>query len=106
MMRLALGRMMTPIGQLMIAVDDGGSLRAAYFADDESTIKRQLRLHYGEKGFELEPAVNPHGVCDALASYFSGDLAAIEKLKVETGGTAFQKEVWQALREIEWGTTI
>jgi methylated-DNA-[protein]-cysteine S-methyltransferase len=41
-----------------------------------------------------------------MARYFAGDLTAIEKLRVETGGTHFQHEVWRALRDIACGTTI
>jgi methylated-DNA-[protein]-cysteine S-methyltransferase len=45
-------------------------------------------------------------VRDALRRYFAGELAAIDDLPVKTAGTAFQREVWRALREIECGTTV
>jgi methylated-DNA-[protein]-cysteine S-methyltransferase len=42
----------------------------------------------------------------ALRAYFDGDLAAIDRLKVATGGTDFQKSVWKALRQIACGETM
>jgi methylated-DNA-[protein]-cysteine S-methyltransferase len=104
-LQLALDHIRTPIGRMMIAADSEGNLRAALFTDDEEVVRRQLRLQYGEKGFTLETASNPGGLSDAVAAYFAGDLAVIDSVKVETGGTAFQKEVWRALREIPCGTT-
>jgi methylated-DNA-[protein]-cysteine S-methyltransferase len=98
-------RLDTPIGTMMIAADDEGNLRAALFTEDEEVIRRQLSLLYGKKGFTLESAHNPHGLSEAIGRYFAGDLAVIDALPVETGGTPFQREVWQALRAIPCGTT-
>jgi methylated-DNA-[protein]-cysteine S-methyltransferase len=43
----------------------------------------------------------------ALRAYFEGDLGAIEDLPVRFDhGTAFQQQVWQALRTIPLGETI
>jgi methylated-DNA-[protein]-cysteine S-methyltransferase len=39
-------------------------------------------------------------------AYFAGDLSAIERLAVVTGGTDFQREVWAALRRIPAGRTL
>jgi methylated-DNA-[protein]-cysteine S-methyltransferase len=41
-----------------------------------------------------------------IRRYFAGELAAIDSLPVKTAGTAFQREVWRGLREIDCGTTI
>lgn len=90
---------------MMIAADREGNLRAALFTEDEGVIRQQLRLHYGEKGFALETMRNPLGLSEAIAAYFAGELAVIDTMKVETGGTVFQRDVWRALREIPCGTT-
>ena len=46
-------------------------------------------------------------VRDRLACYFRGDLAALEDVVAEpSGGTAFQRRVWLALRGIPAGSTI
>lgn len=98
-------RIQTPIGQMMIAADRGGKLRAALFAEDEEIVRRYLRLQCGARGFTLESAENPGGLSESIMRYFGGELDAIDRIPVETGGTTFQQEVWQALREIPCGTT-
>ena len=99
-------RVPSPIGTIIIAVDDCGRLRAALFVEDEEIVQRQFRVHFGKEASTVAAAQNPHGVSDALRAYFAGDLHAIDNLPVETGGTAFQRGVWRALREIPCGTTI
>jgi methylated-DNA-[protein]-cysteine S-methyltransferase len=106
--RLALwmDRIETPIGELLVVADAGGSLRAVDWTEYEARMLHLLRLHYGKDRFTLQPAHNPHGLRDAMARYFWGELSAIEDLPVETGGTEFQRSVWQALRCIPGGTAI
>ncbi len=41
-----------------------------------------------------------------MTAYFAGDLAAIEALPTATGGTAFQRAVWAALRDVRAGRTV
>jgi methylated-DNA-[protein]-cysteine S-methyltransferase len=105
-LRLLVDRIDTPIGEMLIVADHDGNLRAADWADHEARMQRFLRLHYGEKGFQLESTRNPNGLADAISGYFAGELDAIDKLPVQTGGTSFQREVWRALREIDCGTTV
>lgn len=106
LLHLLIDRIETPIGQMMILADHNGNLRAADWADYEERMHRLLQLHYGRDGFKLEPIRNPSGLSDAIRSYFAGELQAIELLPVQTAGTPFQREVWQALRKITCGTTI
>jgi methylated-DNA-[protein]-cysteine S-methyltransferase len=98
-------RLNTPIGMFMLAADANGNLRVAIFAEDEEVIRKYLRLQVGEKGFTLEPTYNPHGLTKTISRYFAGELQVIDAIPAETGGTAFQREVWRALREIPCGTT-
>ncbi len=95
-------RLSTPIGDLLILSDGEGFLRATFWTDQEEHLRHFLRRH---SPIELEPATNPHGLTAALAAYFAGDLHAIDTLPAETGGTSFQREVWQVLREIPCGAT-
>jgi methylated-DNA-[protein]-cysteine S-methyltransferase len=104
-LHLLFDRVSTPIGPIMIAVDRQGNLRTALFTEDEQVIRRQLRLHYGDRGFALEPANDPCGLTVAISSYFTGQLHVIDTIPVETGGTPFQRQVWRALREIPCGAT-
>jgi methylated-DNA-[protein]-cysteine S-methyltransferase len=102
---LTLDAIETPIGEMLIVVDAAGALRALDWREYEPRMRRLLRLHYGEGGFRLTGGAAPQPVRRALESYFSGDLAAIDALPTAAGGTAFQRAVWAALREIPVGQT-
>ena len=82
---------------------DGTALRALDFDDCEDRLHRLLQSHYGR--YTLEAGSMPDGILRPLDAYFAGDIAAIDAIPVATGGTAFQRRVWQALRTIPPGTT-
>jgi methylated-DNA-[protein]-cysteine S-methyltransferase len=105
-LQLVVDRLDTPIGEMLIVADQNGKLRAVDWREYEARMHRLLRLHYGESGFRLEPARNGNSLTRTISSYFEGELTAIDTLAVETGGTPFQQDVWQALRQIPCGTTI
>ena len=105
-LQLLMDRIDTPIGLLYIVADREGNLRATSWSDYEIHLRPALELHYGKKGFIIEPGRNPGGLTEAVARYFAGDLEAIDNLPVQTAGTPFQRDVWCALREISCGTTI
>ncbi len=98
-------RIASPLGTLLVVCDDAGRLRALDFHDYEPRMQRLLHMHYGERGFELTTGRAPAVVADALAAFFAGALHAIESIEVRTGGTAFQRRVWGALRQIPAGVT-
>jgi methylated-DNA-[protein]-cysteine S-methyltransferase len=50
-------------------------------------------------------APDPAGHSTALRAYFAGELAALDTLPVAPEGTAFEHEVWRALRSIPCGST-
>ena len=99
-------RIKTPIGDLDIVADEDGRLRAVEWTDLADRMHHSLRLQYGKDAYALKNARNPAGLSTALRAYFDGDLAAIDRLKVVTSGTEFQKSVWKALRAIACGETI
>jgi methylated-DNA-[protein]-cysteine S-methyltransferase len=105
-LRLRIDRTETPIGELLIVADREGRLRAVDWTDYEPRMLRLLRLHYGERGFVLEPEQNPGGLTQAMRAYFAGETGVVTGLPVETGGTPFQRTVWAALRSIPCGTTV
>ena len=105
-LHLLIDRVETPIGELLLAADDSGKLRALDWADYESRMLRLLQLHYGKDGFHLEPAQNPHGLRDTINRYFAGDIDAIDEVPVQTAGTAFQRSVWNELRKIPSGAPV
>jgi methylated-DNA-[protein]-cysteine S-methyltransferase len=103
---LLIDRIRTPIGELAIVADEEDRLRAVEWSEHDERMLRALRLHYGEGGYGVKKARNPAGLSAALSAYFGGELNAIERLKVATGGTPFQNAVWKALRTIPCGETI
>jgi methylated-DNA-[protein]-cysteine S-methyltransferase len=102
-MRFQLGRLLSPIGTILLVTDDEGALRSLDFSDYEPRLHRLLRLHYG--AYALEQAAAPGSVTQPLTDYFEGNLNALEMICVATGGTAFQRDVWATLRRIAAGTT-
>jgi methylated-DNA-[protein]-cysteine S-methyltransferase len=102
-MILLLDELATPVGPLYI-VSDGERLVAVEFAPAEERLHPMLRARFGD-GFALREAADPQGFTAALAAYFAGDLAAIDGLPADGGGTPFQRRVWAALREIPVGRT-
>ncbi len=100
-----LSRIPTPVGPMLIAVDDQDRLRVLDWESHVERMKRLMDRYYGRGAVTLKDtdAVNP--VAERLTAYVEGDIAAIEDVATETTGTAFQREVWRALREIPAGQT-
>jgi methylated-DNA-[protein]-cysteine S-methyltransferase len=96
-------RVDSPIDPLSVFVRDG-YLVAVAFAGSEERTRLEIEKRFG--GLELCEVHDPGGARSALEAYFSGDLAALDALAVETGGTPFQRGVWQALRRIPVGSTL
>jgi methylated-DNA-[protein]-cysteine S-methyltransferase len=105
-LNLSLDRIPTPIGEMLVVTDDRGNVRAIDWSDYEGRMLRLLRLHYGNNGFHLRPAYDPHGLQDVMSRYFSGDVNAINNIPVESAGTPFQRSVWTELRRIPSGASI
>jgi methylated-DNA-[protein]-cysteine S-methyltransferase len=91
----------TPLGALSVVADRDGRLRASGWGDPTPRLQQQLGSH----GFVLEAAEDPFGFSTAFASYFAGDLTALDPLPVHAEGTPFQRAVWGALRAIPCGET-
>ena len=102
-MRMQLHHMASPIGTVLL-VSDGAALRALDFEDYETRMHRLLRRHYGDYTLDPSLGVGPFG--GRVQAYFDGDLAALDAMPVETGGTTFQRMIWAALRQIPPGATI
>jgi methylated-DNA-[protein]-cysteine S-methyltransferase len=102
-----LDRVTTPIGALLIVSDDDGKLCAAEFHDHEDRMHRSLRLSSAAQGgYALRKGEAPATIRDRIAAYFAGELDAIDRIEVATGGTPFQQKVWRALRRIAPGKTL
>lgn len=100
---LRLDRMETPVGEMLIVTDGDGAVRALDFADFQERMIRLLARH--APGATITQGRAPEPVRRAIAAYFDGDVRALDGLPVKTAGTAFQSEVWAALRAIPVGET-
>lgn len=93
----------TPIGRLHLFARE----RAIVFIDlrdDPRPAFVHLKRRFGNG--EVVDADDPAGAASALHRYFDGDLTAIDRVLVDTGGTLFQHSVWRALRTIPAGATL
>jgi methylated-DNA-[protein]-cysteine S-methyltransferase len=91
----------SPIGRIAIATR-AGRLCALEFG--AARMARQLAVRYPDE--PRRHARNPFGVSGRIRAYLAGDLAAVDRIAVETDGTAFQQRVWRALRRIPPGRTM
>ena len=103
MKELLLDRLDSPLGQILIVFDDP-ELCALDYADYETRMLKLLRARYGE--VQLKEVSNPEGFRSLLQEYFRGNFRALDNILVNTGGSAFQQEVWKALRTIPAGSVV
>ena len=89
------------IGPIVMVMDSVG-LCALEFGGGEERMKTALSRRFGS--FVLHGG-DELGVGARIEDYLAGDLHALDEIKVNPGGTAFQQTVWNALREIPAGTT-
>jgi methylated-DNA-[protein]-cysteine S-methyltransferase len=93
----------TPTGPMLLVTDETGCVRALDWEDHADRLHHLMRLYEGP--VRLEPRMTRSPGRDAIEAYFAGDLAAIDLVPAQTGGTAFQRDVWAALRTIPTGRT-
>ena len=91
----------SPIGPLTLA-ERGARVCLLHFGADEPAIDRMFDRWYPGEPRDRQSIPS----ASVLARYFDGEIAALDGIPVELNGTAFQKNVWQALRRIPHGTTI
>jgi methylated-DNA-[protein]-cysteine S-methyltransferase len=96
----------TPTGRMLVVTDDAGVLRAADWETHTERLHRLLARHYGPKVILTEKRGAPSKAATAFKAYFAGNLSAIDGVEATTAGTAFQREVWAALRTIPTGETL
>lgn len=92
----------SPIGGIFL-VSGGGQVRALDFVEYEARLHKLLASHWGTP--VLRAAAQASEFRRRMEDYFAGDLAAIETVPVETGGTEFQRSIWRGLRQIPVGLT-
>jgi methylated-DNA-[protein]-cysteine S-methyltransferase len=90
----------SPIGRIAIAAR-AGRLCALEFGP--ARLARRLAARY--PGVPRTRVRDPFGLSAKIRAYLAGNLAAVDRIPVETGGTRFQQRVWRALRRIPAGGT-
>jgi methylated-DNA-[protein]-cysteine S-methyltransferase len=91
----------SPLGHVAIAAR-AGRLCALEFGP--ARLTRRLATRYA--GVPHRRARDPFGLSAKIRAYLAGDLTALDRIAVETGGTPFQQRVWRALRRIPPGRTM
>lgn len=102
-MLLPVAELDSPIGTLnLVATPEG--LCAVAFEGETDAIHRWLTRRFGE--FQPRSVSSLPGITAPLRAYFKGDLAALERIPVDSGGTEFQQAVWTRLRKVRAGSTV
>ena len=86
----------SPIGELLL-VGDGESLHGLAMQGGRTRIAPEPEWRRADEPFA--------SVLLQLDEYFAGERTAFD-VSIELRGTPFQVQVWNALREIPYGTTI
>ena len=103
MMTIETAEFASPVGRITLAVRDG-RLCALDFTEKWSRRRAALEKRFGR--VEFHTATDPAGVVSRLERYFAGDLEALASIRVDPGGTEFQRRVWGALRKVPPGRTV
>src|SRR3954466_10931991 len=95
----------TPVGPMLIAVDEQERLRVLDWESHIVRMERLMERYYGPDAVALKQSAERNPVSEKLEAYVAGDIAAIDDIATETTGGHFQRRVWAALREIPAGQT-
>lgn len=93
----------TPAGDLRLVFRDE-TLVSLSFPSEGEAFRERLRKRFGDVRFA--PLASENEAVRLLRAYFDGDLTALERIGVDTGGTPFQRRVWEELRRIPAGRPI
>ena len=99
-------RLDTPTGRILVVTDDDDQLRAVDWEDHEDRLHQLLRRQYGADGVRFQAPSRASTASHSLRAYFDGNTGCLAGLAVATNGTAFQRTVWDALRQIPPGQTV
>jgi methylated-DNA-[protein]-cysteine S-methyltransferase len=92
----------SPIGAIVM-VEAESRLCGLNFDDFGERMRQRLQDRYGD--VRVQPVRSGHEFGRRMKDYLAGDLAALDGIPVDAGGTPFQRKVWRALRKIRPGQT-
>lgn len=93
----------SPIGPLLLA-RRGETVVGLALPNGGDKLERSLGRRFRREDVQYVPPGS--AAAKALRRYFDGDVAALDAITVDTGGTRFQSKVWKALREVPAGRTV
>lgn len=96
------GRMNSPVGKLTL-YEHKAKIVAVDFENRTWKTMRWLERRFGD--VKVKPSKDPVAGVTHLKAYFKGDLGALKRIPVDTGGTSFQRAVWRELKRIPVGRT-
>jgi O-6-methylguanine DNA methyltransferase len=102
-MKIQYSEFKTRLGNVVVYAHQG-AVCALGFAGQRAALTRSLRRRFGT--LELQRVRDAGDAARALRRYFAGQLDAVAAVPLDLAGTAFQRRVWQALRDIPAGETI
>ena len=85
----------SPLGDIIIS-GNAGTVTGLEFADSSKANRLEAEFDRDDEAFREAAA--------QLQAYFAGELTRFD-VRLETGGTPFQRRVWQALVGIPYGAT-
>jgi AraC family transcriptional regulator of adaptative response/methylated-DNA-[protein]-cysteine methyltransferase len=94
----------SPLGRLLVGAT-GRGLCAVKLGDDDRALEAGLRREYPRASFDRTDAGLAREVAALLALIDGQERGPAPSLPVDVQATAFQRRVWQALREIPSGST-
>ena len=98
---LLIDEIASPLGRIVIAARDS---RLCALEFGRARMGRQLTARFPDS--RRQKVRDPFGISSRIRAYLDGDLTAVDRITVDTGGTAFQQRVWRALRAIRAGRTM
>ena len=101
MTEIRIDQLESPIGRIAIAVQDDTLCALDTF--DRARSEARLRRRFPDARWVATD--DPGGVTSRLRAWIGGALDALDDLPIDPGGTAFQQQVWKALRTIPLGET-
>ncbi len=93
----------TSLGRLLVAATDRGVSRVM-LGDSAATLEADLRAEFDAARVREEKGGTLEGYVDAILSYLDGTEPHLD-LPLDIRATAFQRRVWQELRQIPFGQT-
>ena len=101
-MTILLSNIKTPIGVLHFLADNH-IVCAASFSSAQSLLTSLDGIERDEK---IATVKSVPVISELLASYFDGDIRAIDSIEVRQKGAPFSQKAWKAMRKIRAGKTL